>query len=71
MTDYRSDAPSNIPLVKRVHSCIVCEPECGHMQARSVIREMAEWLRERGGWNQVTVAAILEQELEKNDEIAP
>ena len=41
------------------------------MQARSVIREMAEWLRERGGWNQVTVAAILEQELEKNDEIAP
>ena len=28
-------------LVKRVHSCIVGEPECGHMQARATIREVA------------------------------
>jgi hypothetical protein len=35
-------------LVKRVHSCIVNEPECGHMQARAVIREVAAWLREEG-----------------------
>jgi len=34
-------------LVKRVHSCIVGEPECGHMQARAVIREVAAWLREQ------------------------
>jgi hypothetical protein len=32
-------------LVERVHSCIVGEPECGHMQARAVIREVAAWLR--------------------------
>lgn len=63
MTNYRSDKPSNISLVKRVHSCIVGEPECGHMQARSVIREIVAWLRERGGWNQVTVAEVLEKEL--------
>lgn len=60
-----SDVPSNTSLLKRVHSCIVGEPECGHMQARSVIREIAAWLRERGGWNQVTVADVLERELEK------
>jgi hypothetical protein len=28
-------------LVERVHSCIVGEPECGHMQARATIREVA------------------------------
>jgi hypothetical protein len=28
-------------LVARVHSCIVGEPECGHMQARATIREVA------------------------------
>lgn len=32
-------------LVERVHSCIVGEPECGHMQARAAIREVAAWLR--------------------------
>jgi hypothetical protein len=28
-------------LVERVHSCIVGEPPCGHMQARATIREVA------------------------------
>jgi hypothetical protein len=28
-------------LVERVHSCIVGEPECGHMQAKAAIREAA------------------------------
>jgi hypothetical protein len=32
-------------LVERVHSCIVGEPECGHMQARAAIREVAAWLQ--------------------------
>jgi hypothetical protein len=36
-------------LIQRVHSCIVGEPECGHMQARAVIREVANWLREQPG----------------------
>ena len=40
--------PSQIrsSLVERVHSCIVGEPECGHMQARAAIREMLAYLRE-------------------------
>jgi hypothetical protein len=33
-------------LVQRVHSCIVGEPPCGHMQARAAIREVAAWMRE-------------------------
>jgi len=36
-------------LIQRVHSCIVGEPECGHMQARAVIREVAHWMREQEG----------------------
>jgi len=38
--------PSQIrsSLVERVHSCIVGEPECGHMQARAAIREVAAWM---------------------------
>ena len=36
-------------LIQRVHSCIVGEPECGHMQARAVIREVAHWMREQPG----------------------
>jgi hypothetical protein len=36
-------------LTQRVHSCIVGEPECGHMQARAVIREVAHWMREQEG----------------------
>jgi hypothetical protein len=36
-------------LIQRVHSCIVGEPECGHMQARAVIREVANWMREQEG----------------------
>mgnify|MGYP001005555123 CR=1 FL=1 len=31
-------------LIQRVHSCIVGEPECGHMQARAAIREVAAWM---------------------------
>jgi len=38
-------------LVKRVHSCIVGEPECGHMQARAVIREVGDWLEGQRGVN--------------------
>jgi len=39
-------------LVERVHSCIFGEPECGHMQARAAIREVAAWMREANsaGW---------------------
>jgi hypothetical protein len=36
-------------LVKRVHSCIVGEPECGHMQARAAIHAVADWLEQRNG----------------------
>ena len=49
-------------LVERVHSCIVGEPECGHMQARAAIREVAAWLRETHSWT--VVPAVLEQEAE-------
>lgn len=40
--------PSQIrsSLVERVHSCIVGEPECGHMQARAAIREVLSYLCE-------------------------
>jgi hypothetical protein len=31
-------------LIQQVHSCIVGEPECGHMQASAVICEIANWL---------------------------
>lgn len=31
-------------------------------EARAAIREVAAWLREHGGWNQATVAGVLEQE---------
>jgi hypothetical protein len=40
-----SPAPA-VGLVERVHSCIVGKPECGHMQARAAIREVAAWLEE-------------------------
>lgn len=49
-------------LVKRVHSCIVGEPECGHMQARAVIREIANWMREQEG--DYSMIAWLEQEID-------
>jgi hypothetical protein len=50
-------------LVERVHSCIVGEPECGHMQARAAIREVAAWMRE----NECDYNAVrwLEQEAER------
>ena len=41
----RDDAPARAGgLVERVHSCIIGEPECGHMQARAAIREVAAWM---------------------------
>jgi hypothetical protein len=50
-------------LVERVHSCIVGEPECGHMQARAAIREVAAWMRENEcGYNAVR---WLEQEADQ------
>jgi hypothetical protein len=48
-------------LVEQVHSCIVGEPECGHMQARAAIREVAAWLRQQG---RPVAARMLEQEVE-------
>ena len=57
--------PSQIrsSLVERVHSCIVGEPECGHMQARAVIREVAAWLAENAGGTRA--AWLLEREVER------
>ena len=53
----------NSSLVKRVHSCIVGEPDCGHMQARAAIREVAAWMRENEcGYNAVS---WLEQEADQ------
>jgi hypothetical protein len=46
--DMAAVAPHPKPLVARVHSCIVGEPECGHMQARAAIYEIAAWLRQQG-----------------------
>jgi hypothetical protein len=48
-------------LLQRVHSCIVGEPECGHMQARATIREVAAWLREQHDGDLVA-ATVLERE---------
>jgi len=49
-------------LIQRVHSCIVGEPECGHMQARAVIREVANWMREQEG--DYSMIVWLEQEID-------
>jgi hypothetical protein len=49
-------------LVERIHSCIVGEPECGHMQARATIREVAAWMK-RG--HMLNAAEILEQEAKR------
>jgi hypothetical protein len=49
-------------LVERVHSCIVGEPECGHMQARAAIREVAAWLR---AGRMLHAAELLEQETDR------
>ena len=48
-------------LLQRVHSCIVGEPECGHMQARATIREVAAWMREQHEGDLVA-ATVLERE---------
>jgi hypothetical protein len=58
-----NDRQIRTSLVKRVHSCIVGEPPVGHMQARSVIREVAAWLRlER---QSPMTADVLEQEADR------
>lgn len=54
--------PIRSSLVERVHSCIVGEPECGHMQARAAIREVAAWLRKVPWPN---AATALEKEVER------
>ncbi len=51
-------------LVERVHSCIVGEPECGHMQARAAIREVAAWMREQQDGDLIA-ADMVEQEAER------
>lgn len=58
-----SDVPSNTSLVERVAVAIHPDPNLYMYEARLAIHEVAEWLRERGGWNQVTVADVLEREL--------
>lgn len=59
----RRNYPANpdSSLVKRVHSCIVGEPECGHMQARAAILEVAAWMREQQDGDLIA-ATMLEQE---------
>ena len=59
----RSSAPAG-GLVERVHSCIVGEPECGHMQARAAIREVIDWLAKdavRGSPHWIAAADISEE----------
>ena len=69
----KSDVPVNTSaqpkptssLVERVAAVIADDPQVvdiWHEDARAAIREMAAWLRERGSWNQVTVADVLERE---------
>jgi hypothetical protein len=58
-----NDRQIRTSLVKRVHSCIVGEPPVGHMQARSVIREVAAWMREQRSYPSNWFAQILEKEL--------
>jgi len=53
-------------LLEQVHSCIVGEPECGHMQARAVIREIAAWLRDHAGGTRA--AWMLEEEIGIEDQ---
>ena len=61
------EKPDN-SLVKRVvkaldeYHVVGALDESWDAQARAAIHEVAAWLRERGGWNQVTVAALLEEE---------
>ena len=52
-------------LVERVHSCIVGEPECGHMQARAAIREVAAWLKESNTLGAHACSELLGREAER------
>lgn len=64
-SDYSEKPDSS--LVKQVASAISDFddlPELWHDDARAAIREVATWLRESGSWDQITVAALLEQEAE-------
>jgi hypothetical protein len=46
LTSSNHPAAPDSSLVKRVHSCIVGEPPCGHMRARAAIREVAAAARD-------------------------
>jgi hypothetical protein len=58
-----NDRQIRTSLIKRVHSCIVGEPPVGRMQARSVIREISQWLREREGGTRASW--LLDNEVEQ------
>lgn len=52
-------------LIERVAIAIHPDPNLYLCEARIVIQEVADWLREYGGWNQVTVADLLKKELDE------
>lgn len=60
--------PEPSSLVERVSKAIdgrINPDQWLHREAaRAAIREVAAWMRERGGWNQATAAHVLEQEAE-------
>lgn len=60
-----SDVLPNTSLIERVAVAIHPDPNLYMYEAGLAISEVAAWLRERGGWNQVTVAGVLERELER------
>jgi hypothetical protein len=53
----------NRSLVQRVADEIAVAEGGWENEACAAIREVATWMRERGGWNQSTVADVLEKEL--------
>ena len=50
-------------LEERVTVAICYARQCNEIGSRAAIFEVADWLRVHGGWNQVTVADVLEKEL--------
>ena len=64
MTDRKAKLdPIKSSLVRRVSMAICYAQERSETGSRAAIREISHWLREHGGWNQVTVAEVLEKEL--------
>jgi hypothetical protein len=55
----------DMSLVQRVADEIAIAEGGWENEACAAIREVATWLREYGGWNQFTVADVLEKELDK------